>query len=111
MKRRGFTFLLPMAILTPVGRAVAEAGSPGHSLQLPPQAVEINTANQAELEQVRGIGPDLSRRILESRQQARFADWADFMRRLSGVGPVRASKLSQAGLVINGLGRPGAERP
>jgi competence protein ComEA len=100
-----------MTLLAAVGHAVAEAASAGHSLLLPPQTVEINTANQAELEQVRGIGPDLSKRILESRRQARFANWADFMQRLAGVGPVRALKLSQAGLVINGLGRPGTDGP
>jgi competence protein ComEA len=82
----------------------AATATAGPTLLRLPESIELNTANQAELEQVRGIGPDLSRRILESRKQAAFADWADFMHRLSGVGPARASKLSEAGLVINSRG-------
>jgi competence protein ComEA len=64
------------------------------------EAVEVNTANQAELETVAGVGPQLSEAILASRHERPFRDWADFMARLKGIGPVRAGRLSAAGLTV-----------
>lgn len=63
--------------------------------------VELNRANQAELEMVTGIGPQLSEQILAERQQRPFTHWADFIARLRGIGPARARKLSEAGLTVN----------
>jgi competence protein ComEA len=65
-------------------------------------AVEANEASQAELETVRGIGPDLSTRILDARRSGRFRDWGDFVARVSGVGTSSAQKLSKAGLTVAG---------
>lgn len=65
-------------------------------------AIEANIATQAELEMVQGIGPQLSERILAARRERSFHDWADFTTRLKGVGPVRAGKLSTAGLTVAG---------
>jgi competence protein ComEA len=69
--------------------------------------VEVNTATVAELDSVVGIGPALSRKILEERSRAHFSDWADFMRRVPGIGLVKATKLSGDGLRVNGQGRDG----
>lgn len=63
---------------------------------------EVNTANQAELEMVKGVGPQLSTQILNGRGHALFRDWTDFVARLPGVGPAKARKLSAAGLRVNG---------
>lgn len=63
---------------------------------------DLNLANQAELEMVKGIGPQLSERILAERAQGRFEDWADFIARLKGLGPTHATRLSAAGLRIGG---------
>jgi competence protein ComEA len=64
--------------------------------------VELNHATQAELESLRGIGPDLSSRLLDERRQSPFADWADLVRRVPGIGRARAARLSAAGLTVQG---------
>jgi len=63
---------------------------------------DINTADQATLESVKGIGTDLSSRILEERKKAPFTDWADLMRRVKGIGASTATRFSAAGLSVNG---------
>jgi competence protein ComEA len=71
--------------------------------------VEVNKADQAALDGVRGIGPKLSRTILEARKQGGdFKDWDDFANRVNGVGAKSTDKLSRAGLLINGQSKPGA---
>lgn len=65
-------------------------------------AIEVNTATQAQLEAVRGVGPKLSARILAERGKERFADWEDLIDRVRGIGPAAAERLSQAGLTVNG---------
>lgn len=64
--------------------------------------VDVNKADQAALESVKGIGPALSGKILAERKTAAFKDWPDFMDRVVGVGPKSAARLSEAGLTING---------
>lgn len=65
------------------------------------QALEINTANEAELDSVRGLGPSSTARILQARAQKPFADWADLMQRVKGIKASTAAKLSAAGLTVN----------
>lgn len=65
-------------------------------------AIEANTAAQAELESLKGIGPDLSQRILDERQRAPFKDWSDLMSRVAGLRKASAQRLSRQGLVVNG---------
>lgn len=65
-------------------------------------ALDINDANQAQLERLKGIGPALSTRILAQREQGPFKDWADLLARVSGLGPALAKRLSGAGLTVNG---------
>ena len=66
-------------------------------------ATEVNTANQAELEQVKGVGPQLSEQLLQERARGgAFAGWEDLVRRMKGVGPARAARLSAAGLRVAG---------
>jgi len=66
-------------------------------------AVEVNKANQAELETVKGIGPGLSSKILDARKVGEFKNWTDLVDRVSGVGPGNAAKFSQAGLTVNSV--------
>lgn len=69
-------------------------------------AVEINTADQAQLDSVPGIGPATSRAILDERKKnGSFKDWADLEQRVRGIGERNSVKLSAAGLVVNGQQR------
>ena len=65
-------------------------------------ATDVNTASQAELETVKGIGPSMSGKILDERNKGKFKDWPDMVSRIKGVGPANASKFSADGLVVNG---------
>lgn len=65
-------------------------------------AVDVNKADQASLESVKGIGPGLSSKILDERKKAEFKDWDDLMNRVKGVGVRSASRLSGEGLTVNG---------
>jgi competence protein ComEA len=65
-------------------------------------AVEINTANEAELDSVRGLGPSSTARILKAREAGPFTDWQDMMRRVKGIKQSTAQKLSRQGLTVNG---------
>jgi competence protein ComEA len=70
--------------------------------------VDVNKADQAALDSVKGIGPAKSKAIMDERAKGEFKDWADFERRVKGVGEKNAMKLSEAGLQINGKSRDGA---
>jgi competence protein ComEA len=65
-------------------------------------AVDVNKADQAQLESVKGIGPALSTKILDQRKTGAFKDWSDFKTRVSGIGPGNAARLSGNGLTVNG---------
>ena len=65
-------------------------------------AVDVNTATEAELDGIKGIGPGLSGRILEERKSEPFKDWADFIGRVGGVGNKSAVNFSKEGLTVNG---------
>lgn len=65
--------------------------------------VDVNKADQAALESVKGIGPKTSKTIIDERKKdGDFKDWADFEKRVKGVGDKSAAKLSDAGLTVNG---------
>lgn len=72
-------------------------------------AVEANKGSAAELDALPGVGPALSQRILDARKQGEFKDWSDFMARVKGVKEKAATKLSGAGLTVNG--KPYADAP
>ena len=65
-------------------------------------ALDLNQANEAELDGLKGMGPSLSRKVLAARQHQPFASWADFLRRVSGVGTTKAKLFSEQGLTIEG---------
>ena len=65
-------------------------------------AVDINTATEADLDSIKGIGPGTSSKMLEQRKAAKFKDWADLIERVPGIGEKRAAKLSAEGLTVNG---------
>ena len=65
-------------------------------------AVDVNKADQAALESVKGIGAKVSTRILDERKKSPFKDWGDFMLRVKGIKAGSAAKLSKQGLTVNG---------
>lgn len=69
-------------------------------------AVDVNQAPADDLMAIKGIGPRTSERILQARAAGPFRDWPDFIRRVAGIGPATAAKLSAQGLTVNGLALP-----
>ena len=65
-------------------------------------AVDVNKANAAELDSIKGIGPSMSTKILDERKKGAFKDWADFVERVKGVGDGNAAKFSAEGMTVNG---------
>jgi competence protein ComEA len=63
-------------------------------------AVDVNTATQAQLEQLRGVGVSMSERLLAERAKQPFADWADLIARVPGVSARSAERLSAQGLRV-----------
>lgn len=81
------------------------------SLLMPAHALELNHASEAELDSLLGVGPALSGRLLEARQQGAFKDWRDLIQRVPGIGPRSARKLSAQGATVDGQGFEGATAP
>jgi competence protein ComEA len=73
--------------------------------------VDVNKADVAALDAVKGVGPSMSKAILDERAKGEFKDWPDFQKRVKGVGEKRAAKLSEAGLVVAGKPLAGAAAP
>ncbi len=71
-------------------------------------AVEVNKANAADLDSIKGIGPAVSTKILDERKKGKFKDWNDFIERVKGIGEGNAAKFSNEGLTVNGAGFKGA---
>jgi competence protein ComEA len=62
--------------------------------------VDVNKADQAALDSVKAI--------MAERAKGEFKDWADLEQRVKGIGEKNATKLSEAGLLVNGKSREGA---
>src|SRR5438477_783930 len=65
-------------------------------------AADANTASQAELDAVKGIGPATAAKIVEERKNGAFKDWPDLVARVKGIGDKNAAKMSEGGLTVNG---------
>jgi competence protein ComEA len=66
-------------------------------------AVEINSADQAALESVQGLGPSKAKAILaERKKNGPFKDSADLHSRVKGIGEKTVERLMGKGLIING---------
>ncbi|MBV1732948.1 MAG: helix-hairpin-helix domain-containing protein [Hydrogenophaga sp.] len=74
-------------------------------------AVDVNSASEADLDSIKGIGPGTSTRILGERKAGKFKDWADLIQRVSGIGEKRAAKLSAEGLTVNGVAHQATSTP
>ncbi len=69
-------------------------------------SVDVNTGDQAALDGIKGLGPSTSKGIIAERSRGgNFKDWPDFQARVKGIREKSASKLSDAGLTVNGLAK------
>ena len=68
--------------------------------------VEVNNADQASLEALKGLGPVKSKAIIEERAKGSFKDADDLANRVKGLGPKSVAKLEAQGLTINGSSAP-----
>lgn len=72
--------------------------------------VDVNKADAAMLDAVKGLGPAKSKAILDERaKNGDFKDWSDLQQRVKGIGDKAAMRLSSAGLVVNGKAMEGAQ--
>ena len=71
-------------------------------------AVDANTATQAELDSIKGIGPAISARIVEERKKGAFKDLQDLEDRVKGIGAENVKKMAADGLTVGGKGAPAA---
>ena len=65
-------------------------------------AIDVNTAKASDLDGVKGIGPVMSKRILDERKKGKFKSWEDLIARVKGMGQNSAAKLSAEGLTVDG---------
>jgi competence protein ComEA len=73
--------------------------------------VEINSADQAALESVRGLGPSKAKAILlERKKNGPFKDATDLHTRVKGIGEKTVERLMQNGLTINNKTVPGSAK-
>jgi len=80
--------LITVGIPPPPGESGSPAGGPETGAK-----VNLNTATQAELETLPGIGPALAQRILDYRtEHGAFGSIAE-LREVSGIGEVRFAEL------------------
>jgi competence protein ComEA len=73
--------------------------------------VDVNKADAAALDSIKGIGPAKTKAILDERAKGEFKDWPDLEKRVKGIGEKNAMRLSEAGLQVNGKSRDGAVAP
>ncbi len=69
-------------------------------------AIEINQANEAELDSIKGMGPAMTRKVLAARAGKPFMDWKDLMSRVAGIGKAKAQQFSEQGVLVNGQSFP-----
>ncbi len=68
------------------------------------QELDLNKASEMELDGLNGVGPALTRQVMNERLKSPFKDWADVSARVKGIGPQKAKILSAQGVRVQGLG-------
>ncbi len=63
-------------------------------------AVDVNKATAAELDGIKGIGPVMSKRILDERKKGEFKSWDDLITRVKGISEGNAARFE--GLTVKG---------
>jgi competence protein ComEA len=77
-------------------KPVAKPSAPAARGKLQPgdPPLDVNAADEAELQRLPGVGPTLARRIVEARGTERFKS-PDDLRRVKGIGPKTMDSLRQ----------------
>jgi competence protein ComEA len=66
------------------------------------QQIDLNKATEVELDGLKGVGPVLTKAVMDERKKAPFKNWEDATSRVKGLGPQKASSLSDQGVRIQG---------
>jgi competence protein ComEA len=66
------------------------------------QQIDLNKASEVELDAIKGVGPVLTKAVMDERKKAPFKDWEDATNRVKGLGPQKASSLSEQGVRVQG---------
>ena len=74
-------------------------------------ALDANTATQAELESIKGIGPKIAADIVAGRKDGKYKDMADLTTRIKGIGETNAKAMAAGGLTVGGGAAAAATTP
>ena len=66
------------------------------------QHMDMNKATEVDLDALRGVGPALTKAVMDERKKAPFKNWEDATSRVKGLGPQKASSLSEQGVRLQG---------
>jgi len=66
------------------------------------QQIDLNKATEVELDALKGVGPVLTKAVMDERKKAPFKTWEDATSRVKGLGPQKASSLSEQGVRVQG---------
>jgi competence protein ComEA len=66
------------------------------------QQIDLNKATEVELDTLKGVGPVLTKAVMDERKKAPFKNWEDATNRVKGLGPQKASSLSEQGVRVQG---------
>ena len=66
------------------------------------QQIDLNKATEVELDALKGVGPVLTKAVMDERKKAPFKNWEDATSRVKGLGPQKASSLSEQGVRVQG---------
>jgi competence protein ComEA len=66
------------------------------------QQIDLNKASDVELDALKGVGPVLTKAVMDERKKAPFKDWEDATNRVKGLGTQKAISLSEQGVRVQG---------
>ncbi len=66
------------------------------------QQIDLNKATEVELDALKGVGPVLTKAVMDERKKTPFKNWEDVTSRVKGLGHQKASSLSEQGVRVQG---------
>lgn len=112
LRRRGLSLRGVVLVALAISISAAGASLPGTALAAD-ACQDINSANAAELQRIRGVGPSKARAILEDRTKNGPFEAIEQVTRVSGIGPATLGSIRQAGFCVSSetARHPGAPQP